>query len=224
MVKGRLVKLQLWDTAGQERFSVVTGNYYRNSDGFVFVYDSTNRDSFDHVETFNTLISCKQCLGLDAPATADTGATVAALSASVKGLSDGMSHLLSAVDSLNEKVGGNASVTQEMVKASIDAAHAQISGIPAVGNLTTPATSNPQAQNVTTAANNSNESALLVHRSQAPVTHSKVLRKVARAAPQKLARGLHHHVLRATAARRHARKLAEQEEEENEEAELGVEI
>lgn len=50
MVKGRLVKLQLWDTAGQERFSVVTGNYYRNSDGFVFVYDSTNRDSFDHVE------------------------------------------------------------------------------------------------------------------------------------------------------------------------------
>merc|ERR1712110_1406537 len=36
MVKGKLVKLQLWDTAGQERFSVVTGNYYRNSDGFVF--------------------------------------------------------------------------------------------------------------------------------------------------------------------------------------------
>jgi len=50
MVKGRLVKLQLWDTAGQERFSVVTGSYYRNSDGFIFVYDATNRASFDHVE------------------------------------------------------------------------------------------------------------------------------------------------------------------------------
>jgi len=50
MVKGRVVKLQLWDTAGQERFSVVTGNYYRNSDGFIFVYDATNRASFDHVE------------------------------------------------------------------------------------------------------------------------------------------------------------------------------
>lgn len=50
MVKGKLVKLQLWDTAGQERFSVVTGNYYRNSDGFIFVYDATNRASFDHVE------------------------------------------------------------------------------------------------------------------------------------------------------------------------------
>merc|ERR1712226_111337 len=49
-VKGRLVKLQLWDTAGQERFSVVTGNYYRNSDGFILVYDATNRASFDHVE------------------------------------------------------------------------------------------------------------------------------------------------------------------------------
>jgi Ras-related protein Rab-1A len=50
MVKGRLVKLQLWDTAGQERFSVVTGNYYRNSDGFIFVYDCTNRASFEHVD------------------------------------------------------------------------------------------------------------------------------------------------------------------------------
>ncbi|CAD7969214.1 unnamed protein product [Amoebophrya sp. A120] len=50
MVKGKLVKLQLWDTAGQERFSVVTGNYYRNSDGFIFVYDATNRTSFDHVD------------------------------------------------------------------------------------------------------------------------------------------------------------------------------
>lgn len=50
MVKGKLVKLLLWDTAGQERFSVVTGNYYRNADGFVIVYDATNRKSFEHVE------------------------------------------------------------------------------------------------------------------------------------------------------------------------------
>lgn len=56
MVKGRLVKLQLWDTAGQERFSVVTGNYYRNSDGFIFVYDSTSRASFDHVDQWLTQV------------------------------------------------------------------------------------------------------------------------------------------------------------------------
>lgn len=48
MVKGRLVRLQLWDTAGQERFSVVTGNYYRHADGFLFVFDCTNRQSFEH--------------------------------------------------------------------------------------------------------------------------------------------------------------------------------
>lgn len=29
---------------------MVTGNYYRNSDGFIFVYDATNRASFDHVD------------------------------------------------------------------------------------------------------------------------------------------------------------------------------
>ena len=56
MVKGRLVKLLLWDTAGQERFSVVTGNYYRNADGFVVVYDATNRTSFDHVDQWITQI------------------------------------------------------------------------------------------------------------------------------------------------------------------------
>lgn len=50
MVSGKLVCLQLWDTAGQERFSVVTGNYYRGADGFVIVYDSTNRNSFEHVD------------------------------------------------------------------------------------------------------------------------------------------------------------------------------
>jgi Ras-related protein Rab-1A len=50
MVQGKLVKLLLWDTAGQERFSVVTGNYYRNADAFVIVYDATNRASFEHID------------------------------------------------------------------------------------------------------------------------------------------------------------------------------
>lgn len=62
MVKGKLVKLQLWDTAGQERFSVVTGNYYRNSDGFIFVYDATNRASFDHVDQWlNQVLQHHEC-------------------------------------------------------------------------------------------------------------------------------------------------------------------
>ena len=27
---------------------VVTGNYYRNADGFIFVYDATSRTSFEY--------------------------------------------------------------------------------------------------------------------------------------------------------------------------------
>ena len=50
MCRGTIVRAQLWDTAGQERFSVITGNYYRNADVFVIVYDATNRTSFDHVD------------------------------------------------------------------------------------------------------------------------------------------------------------------------------
>jgi Ras-related protein Rab-1A len=63
MVKGRLVKLQLWDTAGQERFSVVTGNYYRNADVFVLVYDATCRSSFDHVDGWISQIKQHHDLG-----------------------------------------------------------------------------------------------------------------------------------------------------------------
>ncbi|PHJ23449.1 ras family, partial [Cystoisospora suis] len=49
MVKGRVCTLQLWDTAGQERFSGVTGNYYRNADGFILVFDMSKRASFLHI-------------------------------------------------------------------------------------------------------------------------------------------------------------------------------
>ncbi|KAF4677266.1 hypothetical protein FOL47_002505 [Perkinsus chesapeaki] len=63
MVKGRLVKLQLWDTAGQERFSVVTGNYYRNADGFVLVYDATSKSSFDHIDQWLSQIQQHHDLG-----------------------------------------------------------------------------------------------------------------------------------------------------------------
>mmetsp|Transcript_35632 Transcript_35632/g.92891 ORF Transcript_35632/g.92891 Transcript_35632/m.92891 type:complete len:226 (-) Transcript_35632:359-1036(-) len=51
-VKGRAVKLQIWDTAGQERFRTITSAYYRGADGIVVVFDLTNEESFDHVETW----------------------------------------------------------------------------------------------------------------------------------------------------------------------------
>lgn len=48
-IDGKTVKLQIWDTAGQERFRTITSAYYRGADGIIMVYDTTNTESFDHV-------------------------------------------------------------------------------------------------------------------------------------------------------------------------------
>jgi len=48
-IDGKTVKLQIWDTAGQERFRTITSAYYRGADGIIMVYDTTNAESFDHV-------------------------------------------------------------------------------------------------------------------------------------------------------------------------------
>ena len=42
-------KLHIWDTAGQERFRSIAINYLNNSQGFIFVYDITNRESFNNI-------------------------------------------------------------------------------------------------------------------------------------------------------------------------------
>ena len=44
------IRLQLWDTAGQERFNSITKNIYRGANGVLFVYDITNRQSFNSVK------------------------------------------------------------------------------------------------------------------------------------------------------------------------------
>merc|ERR1712176_664084 len=46
---GRNIKLQIWDTAGQERYRSVTRSYYRGAAGALIVYDTTNRDSYNHL-------------------------------------------------------------------------------------------------------------------------------------------------------------------------------
>eukprot|EP01126_Amoeba_proteus_P054057 TRINITY_DN661_c0_g2_i15.p1 TRINITY_DN661_c0_g2~~TRINITY_DN661_c0_g2_i15.p1 ORF type:complete len:190 (-),score=37.97 TRINITY_DN661_c0_g2_i15:458-1027(-) len=46
-VNDQAVTLQIWDTAGQERFQGLGTTFYRGSDGAIFVFDVTRRDTFD---------------------------------------------------------------------------------------------------------------------------------------------------------------------------------
>ena len=54
------VKLQIWDTAGQERFRTITNTYYKSIDMFynvgahavILVYDITNLESFESIQSF----------------------------------------------------------------------------------------------------------------------------------------------------------------------------
>jgi Ras-related protein Rab-1A len=53
--KNIISKIHIWDTAGQERFRSLALNYINNSQGFIFVYDITNRESFNNVENWVNL-------------------------------------------------------------------------------------------------------------------------------------------------------------------------
>uniref|UniRef100_A0A3Q4ADB3 Ras-related protein Rab-15 n=1 Tax=Mola mola TaxID=94237 RepID=A0A3Q4ADB3_MOLML len=48
-IDGIKVRVQIWDTAGQERYQTITKQYYRRAQGIVFVYDITNKPSFQHL-------------------------------------------------------------------------------------------------------------------------------------------------------------------------------
>ena len=50
--KWKKSKLQIWDTAGQERFKNITASYYRGGNGVLVVYDITDRDSFDNLNSW----------------------------------------------------------------------------------------------------------------------------------------------------------------------------
>ena len=46
------IRLQIWDTAGQERFHSITKNIFRNTNGVLFVFDVTNRQSFNNIKNW----------------------------------------------------------------------------------------------------------------------------------------------------------------------------
>ena len=48
-VNEKNVLLRIMDTCGQEKYKAITSCYYRNTDGIIFVYDVTNKDSFRNI-------------------------------------------------------------------------------------------------------------------------------------------------------------------------------
>lgn len=49
-IKNKKIRLQIWDTAGQERYRNIAKNYFQSGDGFVIVYDISNRESFEKLD------------------------------------------------------------------------------------------------------------------------------------------------------------------------------
>ena len=48
--KGRRFHLQLWDTGGQGKFQSITKNYFKNTDLFLIVFDTTDIYSLRNVD------------------------------------------------------------------------------------------------------------------------------------------------------------------------------
>ena len=55
----KTIKLQIWDTAGQERYKSITKSYYKGAKGAFIVYDITNEDSFNNVESWMNEVTKK---------------------------------------------------------------------------------------------------------------------------------------------------------------------
>ena len=51
-VDNHKIKAQIWDTAGQERYRSIINNYYNNCTAAILVYDITNRDSFEKIQSY----------------------------------------------------------------------------------------------------------------------------------------------------------------------------
>ena len=51
-IREKKVKLQIWDTAGEERFRNITASYYKGGHGVLVVYDITDRESFENINSW----------------------------------------------------------------------------------------------------------------------------------------------------------------------------
>ena len=46
------IRLDIWDSAGQERFRNLTKNFYHGANAIIFVYDITNKKTFETLKTW----------------------------------------------------------------------------------------------------------------------------------------------------------------------------
>ena len=45
-------KLKIWDTCGNEKFRAITRRYYKDAQGIILVYDISNRESFESIDSW----------------------------------------------------------------------------------------------------------------------------------------------------------------------------
>ena len=55
-IKGKKLKVKIWDTAGDECFKNIVSTYYKGANGILLLYNITNRESFDNLNSWLTEI------------------------------------------------------------------------------------------------------------------------------------------------------------------------
>eukprot|EP01100_Stratorugosa_tubuloviscum_P001133 TRINITY_DN1252_c0_g1_i4.p1 TRINITY_DN1252_c0_g1~~TRINITY_DN1252_c0_g1_i4.p1 ORF type:complete len:198 (+),score=78.01 TRINITY_DN1252_c0_g1_i4:157-750(+) len=60
-VQDQAVSFEIWDTAGQERFRAMTTSCYRNSSGFIIVYDISNKQTLANLEGWVNELKAYHC-------------------------------------------------------------------------------------------------------------------------------------------------------------------
>lgn len=51
-IDGEDIQLNIWDTAGQEKYRSLTQSYFTKAQGIALFFDVTNRDSFNHLQSW----------------------------------------------------------------------------------------------------------------------------------------------------------------------------
>ena len=52
IIENHKIKAQIWDTAGQERYKSITSAYYKGAKGVFVIYDISNKNSFDSIDSW----------------------------------------------------------------------------------------------------------------------------------------------------------------------------